>query len=367
MRSNEASAPPSTAVGGDARRDRLRGLDSIRFVCAFLVVLGHISFTDPLHGTHAVGLVKVAIGLYNVVFVGQAAVIAFFIISGFCIHFPYKKGRSPVLGSFYARRFLRIVPPAVICFLILRKVAEAFVLNQSILWSVICEIIYYLIYPALLGLRRLTSWGIIILISSAAAAVLIATQHSSLTYGAGYMVLGWSTWIIGLPCWLLGCWLAENYHRFKVPSVPQIWMIRVAIYALAVALRFLRFHFHSVVASNCILLDCYSLPASIWIGFEISYFLKQTPTRALEWAGTWSYSLYIVHPMIEPIFLLAGLTGLVANPRTHFLLILAALIASYLFFRLVELPCHRLAVAAGRYAERRSGPTGGHRGALLNS
>ena len=358
---------PSTAIGGDARRDRLQGLDSIRFVCAFLVVLGHISFTDPIHGSHAVGLIKVAIGLYNVVFVGQAAVIAFFIISGFCIHFPYREKRNPALIPFYARRFLRVVPPAIICFLILRKIAFDFVLNQSILWSVICEICYYCFYPALLVLRRLTSWGTVFAISLVAAAVLIGTHLGSMTYGAGYMVLGWSTWIIGLPCWLLGCWLAENYHRFSAPSVAQIWGIRVGIYVLAVTMRIVRFHFDSVVASNCILLDCYSLPACLWIGFEIAYFLKQAPMKSLEWAGSWSYSLYIVHPMVEPLFLLAGLTRLVQNPRTHFLLILVALFASYLFFLLVESPCHRLAVSVGRFADNRFRPSAGHIGSIANS
>ena len=143
--------------------------------------------------------------------------------------------------------------------------------------------------------------------------------------------------------------------------------MRFGIYALAVMLRVLRFHFHSVVASNCILLDLYSLPTCLWIGFEIAYFLKHAPPPSLEWAGTWSYSLYIVHPMIEPLFLLAGLTGFVQDPRTHFLLILAALFASSIFFLFVESPCHRLAVAIGRFAERRSRPATGHRGTAHNS
>jgi peptidoglycan/LPS O-acetylase OafA/YrhL len=45
-------------------------------------------------------------------------VIVFFVISGFCIHYPYHKGKPVLLREFLVRRCLRIGIPLSICLLI---------------------------------------------------------------------------------------------------------------------------------------------------------------------------------------------------------------------------------------------------------
>jgi peptidoglycan/LPS O-acetylase OafA/YrhL len=354
MTEERASGVSEPVVGASPRR--VAGLNMLRFVCALVVMMGHIGLlSDRLRGAQAVGLAKVGIGLYHSLFNGPAAVIIFFLISGFCIHFPFRDGRRLEWDSFYSRRFVRILLPAAVCIVVTRWVSAKFSLWDSVLWSVICEAIYYLIYPVLLFCRRRVSWMLLTAISVGVAGAVIATHRSLLVSGNGYMVLGWElTWMVGLPCWLLGCWLAEHYTSFAVPSVTAMWVMRIGIYALSMGLRLARFHMGSVMASNCIALDLFAIPACVWLGFEIAYATRHRPRRGLEWAGGWSYSLYLVHMLVFPVLAWAGLSYLGENDGTHLLLVAMALLASYGFYVLVERPSHRLAVAAGRFAEVRA-------------
>lgn len=340
-----------SAVGTDASSRRVNGLDSIRFLCALVVMLFHLRLiNDRLYGQSEVGLTRAAIGIFNAFFNGPAAVIVFFVISGFCIHYPYRADRRLSIVPFYIRRFIRILLPAGFCYLCMRWLFnDRTRFQDGVYWSVICEAIYYLIYPQLLYLRRKSSWPLLFLASAVAAGLLISTHSSSLSYGLhSYVALNWCTWIVGLPCWLLGCWLAENYLAFPLLSSVQIWGIRIGIYSLSIALLLLRFHLHTIFASSCILLDLFSLPACVWLGLEIVYLSKHPPPTGLEWAGVWSYSLYLIHPTMLPVFDALGLRFILLNSYTHFLVLGAALIASYVYFLCIERPSHRLSLAASR-------------------
>jgi peptidoglycan/LPS O-acetylase OafA/YrhL len=357
-----ASPSTSSAAETGVRQQRAVGLDSIRFSCALVVMLGHLGFlTEHLNGNKQIGLTKLATGLYNSLFNGPAAVIVFFIVSGFCIHFPYSGKRALAPLSFYSRRLIRILPPAVVFILIGKYIIRARSNPQdSVLWSIVCETIYYILYPLLLSFRRRYNWSSLISIVTVMAGILIATHLNALSVGAnGYIALGWRfTWIVGLPCWLLGCWLAENYTAFPIPTTTSIWQMRAAIYILTIFLQLVRFHVTSPIASNCILLDMFAVPACVWVGFEIAYATQHPRIYALEWAGAWSYSLYLVHPLVGPILAVAGWSFIAQKPQTHFLLLIISLFASHGFFLLVEQPFHHLAVAAGRAAEAKSRKSG---------
>ena len=91
---------PSSAVGRDASAQRIVGLDSIRFVCAFIVLVDHLGLTpDRIHGQSLRLLDRVLSGTYNSLFNGPETVIVFFVIIGFCIHFPCRDGWVPELAS----------------------------------------------------------------------------------------------------------------------------------------------------------------------------------------------------------------------------------------------------------------------------
>ena len=105
--------------------------------------------------------------LYNNAASGPAAVIVFFVISGFCIHFPFRRATSVTpLAPFYARRYLRILIPVAAAIFLSRPLGVNLgLLGGSILWSLICEEIYYGLYPWLLRLRNRFGWRRMIAVS----------------------------------------------------------------------------------------------------------------------------------------------------------------------------------------------------------
>jgi peptidoglycan/LPS O-acetylase OafA/YrhL len=318
----------------------VRGLDSIRFVSAMVVALGH--YSGPLRELMEVHL-PVLRHLFK--FNGPAAVIVFFVVSGFCIHFPYRRSEAVMsLGYYYSRRLIRICLPAVAAIGIwtlvgLRMEPPTF----NIYWSILCEIVYYLAYPALLFFRRKTSWGWMIGLSSLAAGLLIFLQRDViLGQGGIYPSSVIWTWLLGLPCWLLGCWLAENYNRFPKFGTMAIWTVRIGIWIFMWVTLVLKFQKPGIWTSYPVTLNLFAWAAAGWVGLEISRYLVQKPRGLLEWAGTWTYSLYLMHEVATPLVQWVGV-----NPGRlsgNFLLILTGLLLSYLFYLMIERPCHQLAV-----------------------
>lgn len=93
------------------------GVDAIRFICAAIVVMGHFNvFPASFDGRDFGRMVEISVSLTKILWNGPAAVIVFFIISGFCIHYPqFRKGSDGLdIGSFYLKRFMRIGIPAAI-------------------------------------------------------------------------------------------------------------------------------------------------------------------------------------------------------------------------------------------------------------
>jgi peptidoglycan/LPS O-acetylase OafA/YrhL len=341
-------------TGGTGARSsaRIAGLDSIRFVCAFVVVVAHFGLVPrEIFGSDPHGAALLARAALGSLFDGPAAVIVFFVISGFCIHFPYRHNPSVNLLSYYSRRLIRIGAPALIALSIWNWVG---VKNQSdengIFWSVICEVEYYLLYPFLLRLRLQFGWLALIVVSQVAAYSLALTHLDSIERGfGGYPAFGWWNWVIGLPCWLIGCWLAESFESFSQISPAWLWLIRIGVFSSSAGLQALRFHGGSVFLSNAFTLNLFAVIAGLWLGLEIAYRRRKSAPRILEWAGKWSYSLYLMHPAVpglvamqewlRPIFLFGG--GTVP-------FIVSSLPAAYLFYLVVEAPFHRIAIAVSK-------------------
>ena len=138
-------------------------MDTLRFVAAFFVVMAHVLSEPPIFewlGLDATtGVLKIIQGIYwKFFFTGISGVVVFFIISGLCIHLPNARGlQIRCLKSYFTRRLLRILPP-VVPIVMLYHYADGLTIGQcfskTILWSVVCEVIYYLIYPLLLAIRR---------------------------------------------------------------------------------------------------------------------------------------------------------------------------------------------------------------------
>src|SRR4051812_46371761 len=178
---------------------------------------------------------------YNGVANGAAAVMVFFVISGFCIHYPFRSSRSIDLLSFYARRHIRILLPVVAAVLIARPLGTLPTLWDSILWSLICEEVYYTIYPLLLELRARFGWNVLIGIAAAAAVTIAITlPHRQL---CGLNAFPWYVnWIVGLPAWMAGAKLAEGLGAHAVAARPGILRWRLGALCIGALVTMLCYH-----------------------------------------------------------------------------------------------------------------------------
>jgi peptidoglycan/LPS O-acetylase OafA/YrhL len=321
-------------------------IDGMRAVLALCVAIGH-SGTFPIFGPVGHGDVFwdiLARASRSLVF-GPPAVIAFFVISGFCIHYPFvgSKNGCPI-GRFYARRYIRIFVP-VISAVALFKIffpqtiilGVGSILWHSTLWSVLCEEIYYAVYPLLNRMRLAVGWPVMLKVAFGAS-ILVSWYHFSSMDWQDIGII--ATAVTLLPVWLMGCCLAENVSSLKQqPSKHAIWLWRFG--AWCVMWLALLLHFHSSIhqtQSGLVVGVIYFF----WIRAEISHYKGRAPWQWLVWAGGWSYSLYLIHPIIIGWCFSHDIVAY--NSRLDWGITIAAILAaSYAFYLLVEWPSHKLA------------------------
>ena len=321
---------------------RIAPILSIRFFLALWVFLSH--FPYPVFTGHQSKLVlwvvrSVLLNSFN----GPAAVITFFVISGFCIHFPNRQSiEIPSWASYYARRYVRILIPMglAIILAIPLKLKLGIYINY-ILWSLFCEEIYYFLYPGLLRLRELLGWRALMALAWVTSVLVLLTNPAAKEYHNFGLSL---TWILGLPCWLMGMRMAERLDIFSPRSVGalQIWSWRLGVWALSLGLSALRFH---TVIGFPWMLNPFAIVATLWLQREISYYHAIGANSAFEKMGEASYSVYLTHMHG------AMLTGWITAMSTQlgwWLNVAITVIFSSMFYLSVERPSHQFARAVSR-------------------
>ncbi|HYE46138.1 MAG TPA: acyltransferase [Caulobacter sp.] len=333
-----------------AAAPRLNGLDSIRFICASIVVFAHTGqppLREGIDTGHIAGRLLDAV-LANL-WSSAAAVIAFFVISGFCIHYAYAAAnRIPAVSEYFARRYIRILIPALAAIVVSTLIGlNLSLFEDSILWSVAAELIYYTIYPLLLPLRRrFGSWLPLIGISFLMALGVAATDPGQAEYPKFGLQLNW---LLGLPCWLMGCWLADAYRAHRLTGMARwVWPLRAAAWGAMILCSVLRYH--SPIGYPWTL-NVFAMVVTVWLAAEAAYFSTRTPPAWLEWMGRWSYSLYLTHKLTFIVFtgLAVPSLGLVFGWSLKFAVIL---LAAWLFYLLCEKPAHMFARWAGARLRR---------------
>jgi peptidoglycan/LPS O-acetylase OafA/YrhL len=326
-------------------RQTVLGLDAIRFVCAIWVVIGHFSPPPILEGIGKSTLFGFIInGVYSNLWSGPSAVIVFFVISGFCIHYPQSNQLKIVsIPSYFLRRYIRIGIPLVIAIILSQFLkVKLYLFNDSILWSLVAELIYYTIYPVILKIRQLGfSWLQMFFISFIAALLVAMTNPSAGNYPSFGIGLNW---ILGFPCWILGVQLAELVFEDNEPKPKHIWLWRMSVWGSSVVCSILRYH--SPVKYPWTL-NFFAVLVLFWLLQEIRLYRYEIPPKILEWGGRWSYSLYLIHVLAQSIWLsipqvnLGNLINWVVN-------MMFILILSYVFALLIEFPSHKLARTIGK-------------------
>jgi peptidoglycan/LPS O-acetylase OafA/YrhL len=335
------------AAGGlrAAKNRRYPILDALRFILAFWVTMTHVgAFPLFARADTSTKLGRFLVHSWASLFFGTPAVIVFFIISGFCIHLPFRNNEKLYAGRYYARRYTRILVPVIAALIVWRLsgnhqplLGENSILWKSPLWSLLCEEVYYLLYPLIRIVRWRYGWTLILSVAFPLGAA-ISLLHISATDWHPYGPLGTS--FILFPVWLLGCVLAEQSdHLVALNSSLGIWGWRFMIWLASWLCEILDFKLG--VHTGVTMLG-FGVLAYFWVKKEIAYGLNHSPSRLLVWAGAWSYSLYLIHGAAPEFYKLIPVQdfGAVLN---WFLFYTFVLGSSYLFYLAIERPSHLLA------------------------
>jgi len=328
--------------------NRILPISSIRFVLASWVVLSHYGM--PILTDHReldlLGFVRAGVGA---AFNGPAAVIVFFVISGFCIHFPNRNGLEVQSWKlYYAKRYVRTLIPMAAALALAFPLKVPFGLfTDSVLWSLLCEEIYYFVYPGLLYLRDRLGWTSLQILAWGMSFLVILRAPGSPIYPAYGPGLNW---VLGLPCWLLGCRMAERLVAFQDQpfSRRRIWLWRTTIWVLSVMSLVLRFHLGIGYPWT---LNLFAAFSTLWLEREIRYY-RSRPAPRLERMGEASYSLYLTHFSSAAIVRVLPNYSLLAPISVWLWSLASCATVAALFYRFIELPSHEFARHLKRWKPR---------------
>lgn len=385
-----------SALPKEPMRGRIRSLDGLRGVAALIVVFHHIlltvpslalayEFTEPHYAHNWLDILTYT--PLHLIWDGPAAVVIFFILSGYVLSAPHAAGKVGGWRSYYPQRLLRLYLPvwgAIIVSLIAVTVVQrnyvpgaTYFVNihataphgvaqaarnatlllktgwlDSPLWSLRFEVAFSLLLPlaiwaAAVGCRL---WA---LESVACLAIVIA---------------GWqihSQLLEYVPMFGLGVILAYQQARFRAVTkrfTQAQWIVITAVSILLISSywdlwglglgRIAAFGQALAAIGGCGVL----IAMRDWRSAR--NFGEAAPT---QWLGKRSFSLYLIH---EPIVLTVvfALGGRPNVALTFAIALPIALALTEVFYRLIEHPSHLFALAVGRMVKERWTVQPAHRG-----
>ncbi len=297
------------------------------------------------------------------------AILLFFLISGFCIHYPNTLPNSrPIWKTYFLRRCWRVCPPYFAALLVTMAVSYychiqwgdttwdpgriirvatfsqnyppgvgQFLSNPS-LWTIPLEIEFYLLYPlAFSFFSQLRSWTLCAL----------AFSLCGWSVFLNYQGTSWPSFtsLFFWPAWLLGAWVAQLYRDGKLSAIPLKLLLPAGGITLTLALAGRLNHWDSWIQYF------------LWIDFYLFLFIFSLANqqilnricfskvlRLLSWLGKISFSLYLLH---FPLFKLFGYLHKeqFGEKPANFLVSVAYLIPVCLlasvFYHWIERPIHQ--------------------------
>ena len=378
--SSERASPAPVAVS--VRSRHYPALDSLRGLAAVVVVFSHVLLLwDPSSLGHGA---RILFGGVLVPFVnGRSSVVLFFLLSGFVLSLPYKRGNALPYHIFFLRRLARIYLPYAAA-LGLALVADWYlhgplpmshwfnltwtapltwplVLQNFLLignydtaqvntafWSLAIEMRLSILFPLLcLPLLRLRRTLTLVLFAALvafhiAAAQLFAHRLPRVSFtNMAEMAAGTVAFAAGI---LLSRWL-ELFQTMwgRFPAHLRLLLFAVSFVAL-------EWSTNLPLPHAWIFADI--LPVAGGCGVLIAVLCSRQATRLLShrlpaWLGRVSYSLYLVHATV--LFSLMHLFFARAT-RLELLApyVLLSLLIATAFFFLVEKPCIHLSRMIGR-------------------
>lgn len=344
---------------------RLRYIDTLRAVAAFLVLWLHVSETysrlDPIgangHWMHAVA---------TSVDFGRIGVVAFFLISGFVIPYSLRADRPAPITTFAIKRLLRIypaywlsVPLGVLTtywlwgrpfglgdFLVNLTLLQDFFGVQAaegLYWTLLVELVFYALCVVLFMVRSLHNLRRI-----CALAIVFVALHALAMFtrwlGTPVMDSTLAFWWLNLSVMLCGtlfraCVIERSVanDRWLHLGAASLLIFYLVVYPAA-TIWAVGFEHNAAIA--------YALGALLFIAGTT---VARVRTRLTDHLGRISYSIYLFHPVVfQPL-----LWWLLRQPadswwRTQhlgvYLLVNAVLtiLLADVVYRWVEAPCIRL-------------------------
>jgi len=294
---------------------RMRYIDTLRGVAALLVVWLHAA---SIFGRTSATTERSGGWLYSTIAdidVGHIGVVVFFLISGFVIPFSISPDRAGSVGAFAIRRFFRIYPAywlsvplaALAIFWVwgspfsLREILVNLTLLQDLFgvrsaegvyWTLPVELTFYALCIVLLKTNSLFDMRRVALLAAALGlsfAVIMATywlRKKTVTTAAPY-------WLLNLSVMLCGALFRNRWHsqsRARDSVVDVLFWAMLASYIVVLPVC-------AVLATGA----SQNVPLTYAIGFLI--FIVGTrwlriETRATDWLGTISYSIYLFHSIV---------------------------------------------------------------------
>jgi peptidoglycan/LPS O-acetylase OafA/YrhL len=356
---------------------RITSLDGLRGVAALVVVVSHTLlsasfFAAPLlHRERPMSRMRWmdTNSPVHLFWNGSAAVVVFFVLSGFVLTLPFTRDRAGSWLAYYPRRLIRLYLPvwAALVFALLAvavfpkhsangltwwvnaQVAPASLggvgkdsvlvfgtdLLNGPLWSLRWEVIFSVLLPvyiAAAGVSR-RSWLQKVVILLGISTIGALTNHDSLLF---------------LPVFGLGVLMAverETVQRVAERlGTPAWWAILILSVLLLNAgwsplgARVRGEGFATDTGAMLLVFAYLCWPSARRFG----------DSRVSQWLGTRSFSLYLVHAPI--VLSTAMVVGSDSAPLLLAICVPLSLATSEIFFRLIERPSHRLATAVGARA-----------------
>jgi peptidoglycan/LPS O-acetylase OafA/YrhL len=362
--------------GGPQAHIRYGALDGLRGLAALVVVIHHCLLVSPelVAASNIRGIGPIDSWVWwmtftplHLVWAGKEAVYVFFILSGFVLTLPFLGEARPIWSVYFWKRILRIYPPvwaslalaAGTVWLFPRVANPEFstwvnlhtepsnILKDAVLlqgasslnsplWSLQWEMAFSLLLPLyvvlVVRLRRIWALGfagLVILIAAfelmymtevayllvfAVGALMAAIRETLRTWGSTLRRKDWSAVLVVTT--VLLCF------RWVVPQAP----VPISI---------------TVIGGALLIFVFIAWRPAVGLGSR----------QMMRWLGSRSFSLYLVH---EPIVVSVALALNTVHPLNICLVAMPiSLLASEVFFRLVEKPSHRFSRAVGKAWENR--------------
>ncbi|HEY2154528.1 MAG TPA: acyltransferase [Isosphaeraceae bacterium] len=379
----------------DAGR-RYLSLDSVRGLAALCVVFTHmfgpVYFkTDASLSTMNPALVLFQVTPLRVLWHAGAAVIIFFVLSGFVLSLPYCDGRPPRYGPYLVRRTCRIYIPYIVavgCAVALklalyhgpfpasremnqewglpttaRSLLDHLALITStdqrydpVTWSLTHEMRISIVFPLIMAVVLGLPTAVTVLL--ALAGVVVGIRGDSLLRSHLHWNIDVFLTVIYIPMFIAGALVARHRTALAGRFAALAWPIRLALALVAISLL----AYHDLIPFNIarlpVQLYAQTLGAAMLIVVALGW------ARCSDWLsrpvpvflGRISYSLYLYHLLV-----LLALANLIRAPWPNSYVPLLAFCltipVSYLAYRLIEEP----SIGLGRSLARRLSAAPGRR------